>query len=213
MKSATTALALAALCTLAVAAPRPGQALSGGETAPIVWPETGRPSFKVTTQDEIFDGYPVTLLHLSALDVGFKLASRPQITIDPNPSARYSLSLHDEGMPGISINFSVFNKGEFLPNLEQASWQAYLDGLSQSGHSVVFENSNIDQAVTPYVLSQQFRQVAYEAPSEGANRAKRREIFAFVGDSLLVITIHGSKNDVDRYWFQVESLISELSEV
>ena len=178
---------------------------------PILWPESNRPALSVSETNIMFDGYPVSVLRLQIHDLAIEISNRPDFTIESSSSNRFSGTIKDSSMPGVTIGISLFNKTEFLPDLSEKTWKAYLEGIvaNNPSASIVFENSNIEERITPYVFDQQFRQVAYEV-AEGSNIEKTREIFAFIGDSLLVFSASGSKEAIDQNWFKVEQLISEM---
>ena len=184
----------------------------GSEAKPILWPDAPRPRTVVKPITTFFDGYPVSILSLQTREATLEVMKSDPFSQVPAGSSRYSLELVSPTWPNVYFGLSYFDRGEFLPDLSEASWQSYKLGLAQERPDarVVFESSNIESPATPYVLGSHFRQIAYEIPN-GAETAKKREIFAFVGSDLLVISITGLKADVDQSWTKLDQFISEMS--
>ncbi|EDY82661.1 hypothetical protein VDG1235_2284 [Verrucomicrobiia bacterium DG1235] len=182
------------------------------DIVPIHWPQTPRPALGAMEYRTTFDGISVPMLLLQLDKLSFELSKRKSLKIRKSSSPRYSGELSDERIPGVSIGLSIFNQGEFLEDLSDQSWESYKAGLmiDKPGIEIVFENSNIESPATPYVFGQTFRQIAYEQVTANMT-IKRREIFAKVGDRLLVITMSGTKDSIDQNWSSSEQLISEMS--
>ncbi len=189
------------------------QPSSASEIEPAYWPQEPRPELSTTSFYTKFDGIDVPMYLIQSDKLRFEIANRQTLRINKTSSSRYSGELIDSQVPGISLGISVFKQGEFLPDLSEESWAAYKKGLliEKPNIEIVLDNSNIDQPITPYVFGKKFRQVAYEQETQRAV-IKRREIFAFVGPNLLVFTITGTKENVDRNWSSVEHLIGEMSQ-
>lgn len=200
----------------AIASPLAGSAQETPEhseaAAPIHWPAEPRPQLGATSFHIQFDGVAVPMILIQVEGISFELANRSTLQISPTKSARYSGELTDSRLSGVSMGISVFKKGEFLPDLSEESWAAYKESfaIDKPNVEIVLENSNIDQAITPYIFGEQFRQIAYQQETPRGT-IKRREIFAFLGDTLLVFTVNGSKTSVDTHWTAVEHLIGEMS--
>lgn len=182
------------------------------KTEPMYWPATPRPSLGISSYYSDFDGILVPMYSIQSGALSFELSNRKNISIQHSSSARYSGEFSDSRQPGITMGLSTFDLKEFLPDLSEESWKAYKTGLlvKKPNLKVVFENSNIDAPATPYVFGKKFRQIAYESAS-GQAILKSREIFAIVGQNLLVFTINGTKETVDQHWTSIENLISEMT--
>jgi len=182
------------------------------EATPIHWPQSPRPNLAVSEYSVHFDGHPVSMIQLHTSDVAIEIAKRPDFALGPPSSPRYSAEIRSESLPGVAIGLSTFKAEEFLPDLSAASWEAYKAALKSQSSSFrfVFENSNIDAPATPYLLGQPFRQIGYQIAA--GNRAIiRRELFAFVGETLLVFTVYGTPEAIEEHWQGVDRLLSELS--
>lgn len=206
---------IASLYTLFVTVAGFGQgtpANSKNEVDPIHWPIEPRPKLGATSYFTDFDGISVPMYRFQGDGISFELASRRSLRVRQANSNRYSGELTDSRIPGVSLGVSIFREGEFLSDLSEESWDAYKASLAidKPDVQVVLENSNIDQPTTPYVFGAKFRQIVYEQKTS-RGIIKRREIFAFVGTNLLVFTITGTKESVDKNWTSVEHLIGEMS--
>ncbi len=183
--------------------------------AAIPWPTAPRPSLKISEYEREFDGLQLKVLAIKVLDVEFELENRSNFYVNPPGSPRYSAVFRDDAVSGVSIGLSAFKKKEFLLNLNNSNWNAYTSTIEsqQPNTKIVFENSNIEQSATPYILNQKFRQVAYEQELGGGRFQKTREIFAFVDNTLLVFSASGSKQAVDSNWDSFNQLIGEMSRI
>ncbi|MDQ8186904.1 hypothetical protein [Pelagicoccus sp. SDUM812002] len=184
----------------------------GSDLEALFWPKSARPELSTRSSFDNFDGIHVPMLLVQSSDLSFELANRENLRINRPSSSRYSGEITDTQLPGITIGLSLFKGGEFLPDLSEVSWSAYRKGLliEKPYIEIVLENTNIGQAITPYVFGKQFRQIVYQLETT-RGLVKRREIFCFVGSNLVVFTISGTKQSVDLHWTAVENLISELS--
>lgn len=182
------------------------------QVKPTYWPATPRPNLAFSSYYSDFDGILVPMYSVRSGKLSFELSNRKTVSIQNSSSTRYSGEIRDSQAPGVVMGLSIFNLKEFLPDLSDESWTAYKTGLVADKPNVklVFENSNIDSPTTPYVFGKKFRQIAYELDSD-QGVVKRREIFAIVGENLLVFTINGTKASVDQTWIKVEHLISEMT--
>lgn len=211
---ATLAVATPAALLRAQAVPSTISQAAGSEQTvePIFWPKEGRPKLNVSSFYTDFDGIDVPMIQLQVDSLNVLLSNRKTLRARGSNSYRYSGELTDSRLPGVSLGLSVFKADEFLPDLSDQSWNAYKAGLAAElpNAEIVLDNSNIGQAITPYVFGEQFRQIVYEQATPQAI-VKRREIFAFVNSRLLVFTVSGTKAAVDQNWTSIEHLISEMS--
>lgn len=182
------------------------------ENEPIYWPKEARPKLSTTSFYTNFDGIAVPMYRMQSDALSFELANRKTLRVRPPSSNRYSGELTDSRIPGVSLGVSVFKKGEFLPDLTEKTWSAYKAGLliDKPNIDVVLENTNIGQAMTPYIFGEKFRQIVYERKTSRGT-IKRREIFAIVGPNLLVFSVNGTKETVEQNWTSIEQLIGEMS--
>lgn len=189
-----------------------GQQTSHTDIKPILWPQTPRPKTVAMPINTMFDGYPVSILSLQTRETSLELVKREPFSLVPASSSRYSVEIVNRNWPNVYLGLSFFDKGEFLSDLSEKSWLAYKAGLElqRPDAQIVFESSNIDGPATPYVFGAKFRQIAYEIQS-GPEVAKKREIFAFLGDRLLVVSVTGVKADVDQSWTRLDQFVSEMS--
>lgn len=122
-----------ALCvaSLSSAAPQAAgePADPSADAQPIYWPQAARPKLAVNEYSMRFDGHPVSMLQLQSSKVAIEIAKRPDFSLSPPSSPRYSSEIRSSSIPGIAIGLSYFRADEFLPDLSPASWEAYKAGL------------------------------------------------------------------------------------
>lgn len=178
----------------------------------IFWPITSQPKFGIRSFNRSFDGIDVPMVSIQIGKWEFELSRNYNQHFQASNSPRYSGEIHDKRFSDAPLRISQFTAKKFLPDLSEESWASYKKGLIERNPQikVVLDNTNLDAPITPYVFGQKFRQIAYEI--QASNQiVKRREIFTFLGDDLIVFSVSGTKENVDRHWTQVERLISEMT--
>jgi len=209
---ATTLSAVALLASLPADAKADSQRPEQQELPAIYWPAQERPKLDIREHYVDFDGAHVPMLSIRSSEVQFEIFKSQGLSLGNSPEPSYSAEASIASAPGLRITVSIFGGSEFLPNLEEATWEAYKRGLDNSPvpPEIVFENSNIGTQATPHVMGGSFRQIAYLDKS-GSAEIKTRELFAMIEESLIVFKITGKSDSIDEYWSKIDSLIGEFS--
>lgn len=102
----------------------------------LAWPTNARPTAPLREQQIEFDGItmPVYRLQISSVDIEISyLAAFSLGANDPKWSATFVIAQQ----PAIRWGATVFNKGEFLPDLGTESLLAYVESLQAGGATQV----------------------------------------------------------------------------
>lgn len=193
-----------------------GAALSAAElqqAKPVFWPATPRPATKVIPAHTFFDGFPVSILNLHTLGTHIEISRQHSLVLDEGAGSRFSVAFTSTDWEGVQLGISCFDGKEFLKNLDDDQWTAYKMGLLKSNPStaILEENSNRDGPMTPYLLGLSYRQLIYTDSPEADNPIVNRELFAFSGSTLIVVSLSGPKIFMDENRGKVDRFISEMT--
>ena len=174
---------------------------SNATIEPIAWPKRPRPSIQLGSIETQEDG-PIET-RTAFISAHFTLVSENAPNWEPAKSAqaRYSLYLQDKGAPDLTLAISVFAKDEFLSDLSEGQWiryVAYVENQPEQPRSITFQHDSQVKRAAPILLDKRYRQLEYEFINrEGAPR-KTRELFTFIGNELVVFSLNGPKEDIER---------------
>ena len=202
---------VAASVACALAAPAaPGR----GNVERFTWPSEPRPGITIESRADSFDGVPITVSEFVFSDVRIRTDS-PGIWIGANgPHGRYSLTMRHVQNPSITFSITWFGPGEFLPDIESASWSAYLEGLRQI-HGTrlldIVEGGNTGGGDGIFLFGKPYREVVYSISPDGEERSvARRELFLFLRGKLIAFVVEASPDQVVALTASVDRFLSRL---
>jgi hypothetical protein len=170
------------------------------QAAPPGWPASPRPELRVQMLDAVADGVPVRISELvgAGLRIRLDAVGGWDHAIDESNSTSFMLAHRSN--PAVHLGFSVFDTKEFLPSLDSQHWDGYINSIRTTCEgrlTELEEYGGYDGGGDMFVFGLPYREVVYtfqERPG-GLPRC-RREIFVFLADRLLVITLDGESEPV-----------------
>ena len=168
------------------------------ELEPIFWPNSQRPEIKAELIEIHKDGIEERIA-FRCPDFDLLMVYYGDLKVVEN-SSRHSILLRSHKNRAIHFGISLFGKEEFLPDLEDENWNRYLESFKTAKPSaeIVYQSDRPKDRVGPNLFGKRVRQIAYELPTKEGELLKKREMFFFLENNLVVYTYSGSKGDIDR---------------
>ncbi|RME72783.1 MAG: hypothetical protein D6781_01680 [Verrucomicrobia bacterium] len=180
----------------------------------IFWPAKPRPPFSVETRQEIFDAVPITVTEFVGAGIRIRADAAGSWIGHDTAGGRYSLRLTHYRNPNIKLAFSIFGPGEFLPDLGEKAWQAYLAGLRQTWGDALrdlTETNKADGTGDVFLFGKPYREVYYTVNrAPGTPPVTFRELFALVGGRLLVVTVEAPAERMPGLVLPVDRFLARL---
>ena len=179
--------------------PQPLLSAEISEGPTIDWPQTAPKPVRLKRFEVQEDGPPEARIIFQSPNVSLELEDHGKWQPSSKGDRPVSIRMDDKRFPGVSLSVSRFAKSEFLEDLEDENWNAYLNSITQSSHetAIVFEHDSAKGKASPLILDRRYRQVYYEQSFADGTTWKTREFFSFIGDDLFVFAIQGPKDRID----------------
>ncbi len=182
------------------------------ELPPIDWPLSPRPKIEAKLVVINEDGASEDRLAFRCPQFDLLMVYNGDLKVVKN-SSRHSILLRSQSNRAVHFGISLFGKKEFLPDLEDETWDRYLESLktTQPTAEIVYQSDRPKDRVGPNLFGKRVRQIAYELPTKEGEPLKTREMFFFLEKDLFVFTYSGPKNDIDRLWRRHNQLVSQMN--
>ncbi len=182
------------------------------ELPPIDWPASSRPKIDAKLLEINEDGAVEDRIAFKCPQFDMLMVYNGDLKVVKN-SSRHSILLKSESSHGVHFGISLFGKNEFLSDLEDETWNRYLESLkiTKPNAEIVFQSDRPTDRVGPNLFNKRVRQIAYEIPTKEGEPLKKREMFFFLEDNLFVFTYSGPKSDIDRLWRRHNQLVSQMN--
>jgi len=179
----------------------------------VRWPPEARPVIEADFFTESPDGYLEERALLICGDFDLLLSVTKNWKRGTSSDPRFSFVFESVKNPEVSLGVSVFKPGEFLSDLSEDSWAAYLESLKSEKPEVniTFTHHSKVSPEPPIILNSEYRQIDYVEELAGEERRKVREIFAMIRGNLYVFSFMGPESLIDerRRWHNL--MLSRMS--
>ncbi len=169
--------------------------MAAAEAPPTYWPQAPRPELALVSINEISDGVPITVHELSGAGLRIRLDAVGGWVRRNEVSPEFSALLGHPSSGEVRLGFAVFDRKEFLRDLEPERWASYLSGLrTRHGENLtgVAEGGNFDGNPGMFVFGKPYRDVAFQLTTgPGGRPLARREVFVVIDGRMLVIVLEG----------------------
>ncbi|MBK1880385.1 hypothetical protein [Pelagicoccus mobilis] len=146
------------------------------------------------------DGYleERAVLQCEEFDLIFSVTKRWQAADEF--SDRFSFVFESLRHEGVYLGVAEFELSEFLPDLSQEVWDAYVRGLKKAEPKVeiTFSHFSLERSEPPIILNSVYRQIDYVERLALGDSRKTREIFALIRDRLVVFSFWGDEEILDQ---------------
>ncbi|BET68360.1 hypothetical protein ASA1KI_32780 [Opitutales bacterium ASA1] len=187
---------------------------SASAMGPTAWPTAPRPTLEARTTQESVDGVPVSATVLHGSDIRIRLDAVGGWTRTAACPPHGSIVLAHENVPDVALAFSLFAADELLPDLSSASWEGYIDAIVATHAdrlARVVAGGNIETEGRLFVFGRPYREITYTTRTgEEGRLGARREVFVFLGEKLLVISLGGESAAVERLSRGFELFLARL---
>ena len=180
----------------------------------IFWPSGSRPPMDISLVPAVFDQVPITMAVIKGAGLQIQTSSSGDWGRMSPTSDGCSITFQNLTNTELHLSFAVFEKSEFLPDLEKATWDRYIAGLRARYSDLLTgltEGGTMDGSHGVFIFGRPYREVVYswrEAPNEPEQA--RRELFLTVSGKLFVVVVEGNPEAMQRLQRGVDRFLSRL---
>lgn len=178
------------LCGLLLAEPETAEA----RKKPLRWPEAPRPVASYSVRTEPFDGSSFLIGTISVAGAVWDTRI-PAAWLPVKDSSRYSIAFVPTNRAPLRLGIASFGADEFLPSIEDETWDRYLAGLQEAhdDQCEILAQTSATVAGSRWVpvLGVRTRSIEIRYPLENGTFGGEIQVFAFCKDRVVVFVLSG----------------------
>lgn len=184
----------------------------------ITWPTGARPTLTYSTRRVSFDGSDIPLGTISGEGFAWE-GTLPQVWVPAKDQFGYSLAFAPKDGQPLKFGIAVFDPKEFLPAIDDDTWDRYVAGLQQH-HGDTLDLLDQTSATTPGsrwipILGTKTRSITFRYSTEDGKFRSEIQVFAFFPNQLVAFVFSGPDKAVaantELFYNAIRSLVEKTS--